>query len=40
MATTLLILAALCALSLLYILIIPHFARTKFLMRFLPQDIR
>ena len=40
MVTTLLVLAAMCALSLLYILIIPHFARTKFLMRFLPRDIR
>ncbi len=40
MVTTLLVLAAVCALSLLYILIIPHFARTGLLMRFLPRDIR
>ena len=40
MVTTLLVLAAVCALSLLYILIIPHFAVTKVLMSFLPQDIR
>ena len=40
MVTTLLVLTAVCALSLLYILVIPHFARTGILMRFLPGDIR
>ena len=40
MITTLIALAAVCLLSLAFILIIPHFAATKVLMRFLPQDIR
>ena len=40
MITTLVALAAVCLLSLAFILIIPHFAATKVLMRFLPQDIR
>ena len=40
MITTLTALAAVCLLSLAFILIIPHFAATKVLMRFLPQDIR
>ena len=40
MITTLFALAAVCLLSLAFILIIPHFAATKVLMRFLPQDIR
>ena len=40
MITTLAALAAVCLLSLAFILIIPHFADTKILMRFLPQDIR
>ena len=40
MITTLAALAAVCLLSLAFILIIPHFAATKVLMRFLPQDIR
>ena len=40
MTTTLFALAAVCLLSLAFILIIPHFAATKVLMRFLPQDIR
>ena len=40
MITTLTALAAVCLLSLAFILIIPHFAATKVLMSFLPQDIR
>lgn len=40
MITTLIALAAVCLLSLAFILIIPHFAATKVLMSFLPQDIR
>jgi len=40
MTTTLFALAAVCLLSLAFILIIPHFAATKVLMSFLPQDIR
>ena len=40
MITTLSALAAVCLLSLAFILIIPHFAATKVLMSFLPQDIR
>ena len=40
MITTLTALAAVCLLSLVFILIIPHFAATKVLMSFLPQDIR
>ena len=40
MITTLAALAAVCLLSLAFILIIPHFAATKVLMRFLPRDIR
>ncbi len=40
MVVTLLVLAAVCTLSLLYILIIPYFARTELLMHFLPGDIR
>ena len=40
MITTLAALVAICLLSLAFILIIPHFAATKVLMRFLPQDIR
>ena len=40
MITTLSALAAVCLLSLAFILIIPHFAATKVLMRFLPGDIR
>ena len=40
MTTTLFALAAVCLLSLAFILIIPHFAATKMLMRFLPRDIR
>ncbi len=40
MITTLAALAAVCLLSLALILIIPHFAATKILMSFLPQDIR
>jgi len=40
MITTLAALAAVCLLSLAFILIIPHFAATKVLMHFLPQDIR
>ncbi|QUA51919.1 hypothetical protein [Aristaeella lactis] len=40
MITTLAALAAVCLLSLALILIIPHFAATKILMGFLPQDIR
>ena len=40
MITTLSALAAVCLLSLAFILIIPHFAATKIFMRFLPRDIR
>ncbi len=40
MITTLAVLAAVCLVSLAFILIIPHFAATKALMRFLPGDIR
>ena len=40
MFTTLAALVAVCLLSLAFILIIPHFAAAKVLMRFFPQDIR
>ena len=40
MVLNLLTLTAVCTLSLLYILVIPYFARTEFLMLFLPRDIR
>ncbi len=40
MITTLAALTAVCLLSLAFILIIPHFAAIKALMRFLPKDIR
>lgn len=40
MITTLIILVAVCALSLIFILIIPYYASTKAFMSFLPQDIR
>ncbi|MBQ6428925.1 MAG: hypothetical protein IJK03_09125, partial [Oscillospiraceae bacterium] len=40
MITTLAALTAVCLLSLTFILIIPHFAATKVIMSFLPQDIR
>ena len=40
MITTLAALAAVCLLSLAFILIIPRFAATKVFMRFLPRDIR
>ena len=40
MITTLTALAAVCLLSLAFILIIPYFAATKALMRFLQRDIR
>ncbi len=40
MITTLAALTVVCLLSLAFILIIPRFAATKVLMRFLPQDIR
>ena len=40
MITTLIILVAVCALSLVFILIIPCFASTKAFMSFLPQEIR
>ncbi len=40
MITTLAALAAVCLLSLAFILVIPYFAATKGLMGFLPQDIR
>jgi len=40
MITTLAALAIGCLLSLAFILVIPHFAATKVLMRFLPRDIR
>ena len=39
MITTLIILVAVCALSLVFILIIPYYASTKAFMSFLPQDI-
>ena len=39
MITTLSALAVVCLLSLAFILIIPHFAATKVLMRFLPRGI-
>ena len=40
MITTLAVLAIGCLLSLAFILIIPYFAATKAIVRFLPQDIR
>ena len=40
MITTLAILASVCLLSLAFILIIPHFAATRLIMSFMPQDIR
>ena len=40
MITTLAVLAIVCLLSLAFILIIPYFAATKAIVRFLPQDIR
>ncbi len=40
MITTLAALAIVCLLSLALFLVIPHFAATKVLMRFLPRDIR
>ena len=40
MITTLIVLAVVCLLSLIFILVIPPFAPTKLFMRFLPQDIR
>ena len=40
MITMLAALVAVCLLSLAFILVIPHFAATKVLMRFLPRDIR
>ena len=40
MITTLAALTAVCLLSLAFILVIPHFAATKVIMSFLPQDIR
>ena len=40
MITTLAALLAVCLLSLAFILVIPHFAATKVLMSFLPQDVR
>ena len=40
MITTLAALAAVCLLSLAFILVIPRFAATKVFMRFLPRDIR
>ena len=40
MITTILVLAAICALSLIYILVIPPFAKTRLFMRFLPEDVR
>ena len=40
MITTLAVLAAVCLLSLTFILIIPRFASAKVLLRFLPRDIR
>lgn len=39
MIATLKVLALLCLFSLLYILVIPFFARTSLLMRFLPEEI-
>lgn len=40
MITTLIVLAAVCLLSLLFILAIPPFAPAKLFLRFLPRDIR
>ena len=40
MITTLIVLAGICVLSLVFILIIPSFAKTKLFMQFLPEDIR
>ena len=40
MLLTLLVTGLLCLCSLGFVLIIPYFARTKLLMKFLPQDIR
>ena len=40
MLTTLIVTALLCLTSLGVILVIPHFAKTKFLVRFFPRDIR
>ncbi|MBR3743414.1 MAG: hypothetical protein IKN04_23640 [Clostridia bacterium] len=40
MITTLAALAAVCLLSLAFILVIPHFASTRAFMSFLPRDIR
>ena len=40
MITTLIVLVAICILSLGFILVIPSFAATKVFMRFLPEDIR
>ena len=40
MITTLAVLAAVCLLSLAFILVIPHFASAKLLTSFLPRDIR
>lgn len=40
MITTLIVLAGICVLSLVFILIIPFFAKTDLFMKFLPEDIR
>ena len=40
MLTTLIVLVLVCLVSLLYILVIPHFATTKLFLRFLSNDIR
>ncbi|MBR3431269.1 MAG: hypothetical protein IKG87_14350 [Clostridia bacterium] len=40
MVTTLIVLAGICLLSLVFILAIPPFAKTKLFMKFLPEDIR
>jgi len=40
MITTLIVLAGICVLSLVFILAIPSFAKTKLFMFFLPEDIR
>ena len=40
MITTLATLAAVCLLSLTFILIIPHFAAARVIMSFLPRDVR
>ena len=40
MIMTLIVLAVICLMSLTFILVIPPFAQTKLLMRFLPQEIR